>query len=170
MATLALNLAEVHEPSAEEIDAARIAACKFRKLDLGAAVSFRAADVADKRVNAGEPIVIPASIFRAIIKMLVEMGNGNAVAVVPVSAELTTQQAADLLNVSRPHLVKLINDRVLPHSMVGTHRRLPAHAVLNYREKCVQARRAALTDMIALDHDFGLLDDVDDDGQATTGD
>ncbi|MBO9499251.1 MAG: excisionase family DNA-binding protein [Novosphingobium sp.] len=97
--------------------------------------------------------------FRTIIKMLVEMGNGNAVAVVPVSAELTTQQAADLLNVSRPHLIKLLEQKRLPYRMVGTHRKLPARDVLSYRDKIVAARRAALAEMIELDRELGLSDD-----------
>jgi excisionase family DNA binding protein len=160
MAALAVKLEDIHEPSAEEMGAARIAARRLRKLDRGAAVSIRPAqEVGDADANC-EPIVIPANVFRALINMLAEMGKGNAVAIIPWNAELTTQQAADVLNVSRPYLVKLLNDRVLPYSMVGTHRRLPARAVLSYRDKCVHARREALTEMMALDHEFGL--DADD--------
>lgn len=157
MATLAVNLEEVHEPSVEEIEAARLAARQFRQLDHGAAVSFTPAQEGKKAAQ--EPITIPANIFRTIIKMLVEMGNGNAVAVVPVSAELTTQQAADLLNVSRPHLIKLLNQEEIPFRMVGTHRKLPARDVLNYRDRTVQVRRAALTEMVELDAELGLVDD-----------
>jgi excisionase family DNA binding protein len=157
MATLAVNLEEVHEPSVEEIDAARLAARRFSQLDQGVAVSFTPA-VQREEETPLEPIIIPANIFRTIIKMLVEMGNGNAVAVVPVSAELTTQQAADLLNVSRPHLIKLINQSEIPFRMVGTHRKLPAREVLNYRDRTVHARRAALAEMVELDSELGLLD------------
>lgn len=162
MAALAVNLNDLHEPSAEEIDAARIAARQFSKLDHGVPISFKpeASDVAEGEKEAAvEPITIPANIFRTIIKMLVEMGNGNAVAVVPVSAELTTQQAADLLNVSRPHLVKLLKEEALPYRMVGTHRKLSAKDVLNYREKTVLDRRAALTKMVGMDEELGLIDD-----------
>lgn len=67
---------------------------------------------------------------RLIVNMLVEMGHGNAVAVVPINAELTTQQAADLLNVSRPHLVKLLEQEALGFRMVGTHRKPKAREVL----------------------------------------
>lgn len=157
MAALAVNLEEVHEPSVEEIDAARTAARQFSKLDHGASISFTPEAKGDEAKV--EPITIPANIFRTIIKMLVEMGNGNAVAVVPVSAELTTQQAADLLNVSRPHLVKLLNNREIPYRMVGTHRKLLAREVLNYREKTVLERRTALTSMVELDEELGLIDD-----------
>lgn len=156
MAALAVNLSEVHEPSADEIDAARTAARQFSKLDHGANVSFVAQGEKEAQV---EPISIPANIFRTIIKMLVEMGNGNAVAVVPVSAELTTQQAADLLNISRPHLIKLLQDEDLPFRMVGTHRKLLARDVLNYRERTVHQRRAGLAAMVELDEKLGLLDD-----------
>lgn len=156
MAALAVNLDEVHEPSVDEIDAARTAARQFSRLDHGASVSFTAEASGDANV---EPITIPANIFRTIIKMLIEMGNGNAVAVVPVSAELTTQQAADLLNVSRPHLIKLLNEEVIPYRMVGTHRKLLAREVLNYREKTVMERRKALTRMTELDEEYGLIDD-----------
>jgi excisionase family DNA binding protein len=157
MAALAVNLEEVHEPSVEEIDAARTAARQFSKLDHGVSISFTP-NAKDAEVKA-EPITIPANIFRTIIKMLIEMGNGNAVAVVPVSAELTTQQAADLLNVSRPHLVKLLGSKEIPFRMVGTHRKLLARDVLNYREKTVQERHSALTYMVELDEEFGLIDD-----------
>lgn len=157
MAALPVNLDEVHEPSVDEIDAARTAARQFSRLDRGASISFTA-EAPDGEAKV-EPITIPANIFRTFIKMLVEMGNGNAVAVVPVSAELTTQQAADLLNVSRPHLIKLLNEEAIPYRMVGTHRKLLAREVLNYREKTVLERRKALTSMTELDEDFGLIDD-----------
>lgn len=157
MAALAVNLEEIHEPSVDEMDAARTAARQFSRLDHGASVSFTAE--APGAVAALEPITIPVNIFRTIIKMLVEMGNGNAVAVVPVSAELTTQQAADLLNVSRPHLIKILNEEVIPFRMVGTHRKLLARDVLGYREKTVMERRKALTRMTELDEDYGLIDD-----------
>lgn len=157
MAALAVNLDEVHEPSVEEIDAARTAARQFSSLDYGASIRFT--PESNNKEAKGEPISIPANIFRTIIKMLVEMGNGNAVAVVPVSAELTTQQAADLLNVSRPHLIKLLEKKEIPFRMVGTHRKILARDVLNYREKTVHERRVALASMVELDEQFGLIDD-----------
>jgi excisionase family DNA binding protein len=158
MATLAVNLEEVHEPSVEEIDAARLAARQLSRLDQGEPVSF-IPEQAKEQETPVEPITIPANIFRSIVKMLIEMGNGNAVAVVPVSAELTTQQAADLLNVSRPHLIKLLEREEIPFRMVGTHRKLLAREVLSYRDKTVFDRRKTLTRMIALDEELGLVND-----------
>lgn len=159
MTALAINLEELHEPSAEEIDAARLAARQLSQLNRG----NRPLSFVPQRENGEaekvEPISLPANIFRVIVNMLVEMGNGNAVAVVPVTAELTTQQSADLLNISRPHLIKLLEQKQLPFRMVGTHRKLRAKDVLAYRDKTVQERRAALSEMVALDEALNLYDD-----------
>jgi excisionase family DNA binding protein len=126
MAEWALNMADVCQPSVVEIDAARRAAGQLSQLDRGEEAV---------RLGAGpgrDAILLPAALFRALLRMVDETGKGNAVAVVPVEAELTTQQAADLLNVSRPHLVKLIARGELPCRMVGTHRKLPMREVLAY--------------------------------------
>ncbi|WEJ98372.1 MAG: excisionase family DNA-binding protein [Candidatus Sphingomonas phytovorans] len=127
MAEWALNMADIHAPSGAEIDAARAAAGQLSRLDRGD-------DIVSLRAGSGrEAIMLPATIFRALLRMVAETGKGNAVAVVPFEAELTTQQAADLLNMSRPHLVKLLTRGELPYRMVGTHRKLPVRAVLDYR-------------------------------------
>jgi excisionase family DNA binding protein len=159
MASLAVNFEELHEPSTEDIAAASIAARAMSRLDRGSpSVSFVPQGIDGDAANV-EPISLPASIFRMIVNMLVEMGNGNAVAIVPVNAELTTQQAADLLNVSRPHLVKLLDQKALDYRMVGTHRKLKAREVLNYRTKTAFARSESLKKMVALDEELGLYDD-----------
>lgn len=158
MPALAVNLEDFHEPSVEEIDAARVAARQLSKFSgIGRTVSF----VLEPKDNQepGEPISLPANIFKSIVKMLIEMGNGNAVAVVPVQAELTTQQAADLLNVSRPHLIKLLDQQQIPFRMVGTHRKLTARDVIAYRDRSDHARREALSRMVAMDEEMGLYDD-----------
>ncbi len=74
----------------------------------------------------------------------------------PVSAVLTTAQAAELLNVSRPHVVKLIDTGKIPHHMVGTHRRLYLSDLLRYRDQQDQIRRAALAEIHAIADETGM--------------
>ena len=139
MAVWALNMAEVHRPSVEEIDASRTAAGQLSRLDRGDTPVSLFPEAPRQTGPGRESITLPAAILRALIRIAAETGKGNAVAIVPLDAELTTQQAADLLSMSRPHLVKLLARGELPYRMVGTHRKLPAREVLDYR-----AARAAL--------------------------
>jgi excisionase family DNA binding protein len=99
---------------------------------------------------------LPAMAARLLIDILKEMAAGNAVTLVPIEAEITTQQAADLLNVSRPFLVGLVEKGVLPARMVGNQRRLPLQDVLAYKADTRAKRRAALADLTALDQELGL--------------
>jgi excisionase family DNA binding protein len=87
---------------------------------------------------------IPASLVRFMAYALEQMAKGNAISVSPLHAELTTQEAADLLNVSRPFLVKLLDERKIPHRKVGTHRRVVLEDLLKFKRKTEMARRAAL--------------------------
>ena len=95
----------------------------------------------------GEELPIPESIYTVIRRVVHEMTQGNAVSVVPVHMELTTQQAADLLNVSRPHLIKLLDDGLIPHHKVGKHRRVRFDAVMAYRSARSGQRRKALAEI-----------------------
>ena len=71
-------------------------------------------------------------------------------------ADLTTQQAADLLNVSRTHLVQLLDEEKIPYRKVGTHRRVRAEDVLAYRRETERARRKALDELTELDERLGF--------------
>jgi excisionase family DNA binding protein len=103
-----------------------------------------------------ETIAIPTAAFRLLVKILTEMANGNAVSLIPFHAELTTQQSADLLNISRPYLIELLEKGEIPHRKVGTHRRVLFKDLMTYKEKIDQARLKALEELSALDQELGL--------------
>src|SRR5258706_12765313 len=79
-----------------------------------------------------EPVDLPAPAVRLLLRILTEMGEGNAVTLLPVRAELTTQPAAEILNVSRPFLVRLLDAGKIPHRKVGTHRRIRFSDLMEY--------------------------------------
>lgn len=106
---------------------------------------------------ASEPTLrIPVSAARLLVQILDEMSRGNAVKIVPVHAELTTQEAADLLNVSRPTLIQILEEGKIPYRKVGTHRRVRMEQLMAYRRQLEADRRAALAELVAYDQEIGL--------------
>jgi excisionase family DNA binding protein len=101
---------------------------------------------------------LPRSVAQVLARVVQELARGNAVTVVPVHAELTTQQAADLLNVSRPFLVKLLEAGEIPFHRAGTHRRVKAADLLAYRDRQHVTWRAALDELAREAQAMGLYE------------
>ncbi len=94
--------------------------------------------------GASHPVCIPVSALRLLVDVLTEIGDGNAVSIIPIHAELTTQDAANVLNVSRPYLVQLLERGEISFHKVGTHRRVRYQDVINYKTRIDNDRSHAL--------------------------
>jgi excisionase family DNA binding protein len=95
------------------------------------------------------PIQLPAAAVALLMNILEAMAAGRGVTIIPENAELTTVQAADVLNVSRPFLIKLLEDGAIPHRKVGKHRRVRMEDVMAYKERIDREREAVLDQLAA---------------------
>ncbi|HEY9564769.1 MAG TPA: helix-turn-helix domain-containing protein [Nocardioides sp.] len=106
----------------------------------------------------GEHLVLPPEVFEVLRDVLEAMAQGQAVTVAPVHQRLTTQEAADLLGISRPTVVKLLESGEIPFEQPGRHRRVRLADVLAYRERASAERRAALDRMVELADEADLYE------------
>jgi excisionase family DNA binding protein len=104
----------------------------------------------------GVSVTVPREAFELFLEVLGQTANGNAVTIVPVHAELTTQQAADILNVSRPFLIGLLTGGKLPFRLVGSHRRIKFADLMGFKEADDQRRREVLDALTAEGQESGL--------------
>ncbi len=115
--------------------------CLLARESLNRLSHYLGAGRADLRIHiqgdgeTGEDITLPLPALRLLKDILAEMAQGHAVTLLPVRAELTTQQAADLLNVSRPYLIRLLEERKIPFRLVGQHRRVRLDDVMAYKRR-----------------------------------
>jgi excisionase family DNA binding protein len=103
-------------------------------------------------------VELPPALGTLLLEVLEHVAQGQMVTLVPHSANLTTQEAADLLNVSRPFLIKLLDSGVIDHHMVGSHRRISASELHDYKQRRDTERRAALVEMQRFGQEFEAAD------------
>jgi excisionase family DNA binding protein len=141
------TLTEPRLPSLPEIEAARTAVEQLRDLHL---VEGRTTVPLRAMEDSAEAVVeLPRAAFDLLLDMLSQLASGHAVTIVPVHAELTTQQAADLLNVSRPFLISLLEQGKIAFRRVGNHRRIRFDDLIQYRRTQQQESKAAMADLAA---------------------
>ena len=141
-------------PTEADVQLARESSRRLATHKLGRRASVRI-QVLDDGEEA-ETLAVPASALRLFLHLLTEMSQGNAVTLIPTHAELTTQQAADLLNVSRPYLVKLLDEGKIPSRTVGKYRRVRFDDLMAYKRKDDDARAKILDQLTAEAQELGM--------------
>lgn len=106
-----------------------------------------------------ESLLIPSVAYELLIDILSQISQGNAVTLVPVQAELSTQQAANLLDVSRPYLIKLLESKKIPYRKIGKHRRILAKDLYQYKADIDAKRSQSLDKLTALTEELDLYED-----------
>lgn len=106
--------------------------------------SSRKKGVKIKIQETGEFITIPKKALALLSAILQNMAEGKTISIVPSNSEVSTQQAADMLNISRPHLVKLLEAKQIPFKKVGSHRRVLLKDIIEYKEQLAKQREAQL--------------------------
>ncbi|WP_417625094.1 helix-turn-helix domain-containing protein [Paremcibacter congregatus] len=142
---------EITLPDEKEKELAGVGSRMFAKYIDEKDVSLRVVSESN-----GETITIPQKTLRHIIDLLTEISKGNAVTLMPVHMELTTQEAANILHCSRPHLIKLLNQGKIAYEKVGTHRRIRCQDLLDYKSRRKQVEQEAARELTALSQELDL--------------
>ena len=104
----------------------------------------------------GQDLILPRQALVLLRDLLADMAQGDAVAVVPLHTEMTTQQAADFLNVSRPYLITLLEKGELRYTKVGTHRRIRFKELIAYKDKIRQQSSDAMDELAKIAQESNL--------------
>jgi excisionase family DNA binding protein len=142
------------QPDAADVQTAEVAMRRVKRY-----LASHAEERDIRVVVGGDPdntLSLPRSSVELLARVLAHMAAGQAVSVVPAHAELTTQQAADLLNVSRPFLIGLLDAGEIEYRKVGKHRRVRADSLMDYKRRDDHARREAADELTELNREMGL--------------
>jgi len=112
-------------------------------------------DIFDKE-DKPHSLVLPTSALRLLVDILGELAIGNAVKVVPVHAELTSQEAADLLNVSWPHLVKMLEEGAIPFTKTGRHRQIRFSDLMAFKQRRDEESQEAMEALAQQAQELGM--------------
>ena len=149
-----MNAEAIRLPTDQDAEAAQMAVDAVRSLvseRRPIMVRLRAPDAAED-----VEVTLPGEALHLLIRVLTYMANGHAVTVLPVQAELTTQQAANLVGVSRPYLVRLLEEGKIPFHKVGTHRRVHAVDVMDYKARRTDESRELLDELTRDAQELGM--------------
>lgn len=116
----------------------------------------RGSSIKIKIQESGDFLTIPKKALSLLFHILSNMAQGKSITLIPSDAEVSTQQAADMLNVSRPHLVKLLEDGEIPFKKVGTHRRIELIQLIAYEKKVKENRNEKLDFLAKQAQDLNL--------------
>jgi len=151
MASVIPNHFETVAPNEAESRLAFESSSLLATQKLGNSTSIRICLEDDK----SKTVSVPASAMRLFLHLLTEMARGNAVTLIPTQAEITTQQAADLLNVSRPYVVKLLDEGKIPFRSVGKFRRIRFEDLMVYKRKDDEIRTKMADELTQLSQELG---------------
>ncbi|WP_320837316.1 excisionase family DNA-binding protein [Zhongshania sp.] len=139
----------LHLPNAAEVEQAKVSSRTLSK--------YADADRVQLSIKGSngqaDDLVLPGHVLQILLDVLAEMSKGNAISLVPHHQEISTQEAANLLNVSRPFLVGLLEKGAIPFRKVGAHRRVLLTDLMSYKDQTQQQRSKALDELAALSQD-----------------
>ena len=141
-----------HLPTPQETEEAKITSRALSKYANNERLHIKIAS----SNNESDDLILPGYAINLLLDILTEMSKGNAITVMPIHAELSTQETAELLNVSRPHLVELLEQGKIPFRKVGTHRRVLAKDVFDYKQRIAEDRLKALDELAAQAQELGM--------------
>ena len=135
----------VHLPTPHEAEEAKITSRALSKYATNERLHIKIAG----NNNDSDDLILPGYAINLLLDILTEMSKGNAITVMPIHAELSTQETAEFLNVSRPHLVDMLEQGKIPFRKVGAHRRVMAKDVIDYKQRLDADRLKALDELAA---------------------